>query len=268
MNISSPSPWLFTPQPRPRARMRLFCFPFAGGSAAFYHSWAQTLPDTVEISGIELPGRGMRFNAPLHRHLPAIVEPLTAALKPLCDRPFVIFGHSMGSLLGFETTRRLQAVGLVPAAFLASGRRGPGIRREGTPLHQLDDKALIHQLSRYNGTPAEILADPDMRGLFLPIIRADLQVNETHMHVEGPKLQCPIHAFAGTEDEEAPPHLVSHWRHQTQMDFSLTAVPGGHFFLKENERDFFRHLLDILGRIDPMSPSITSHSSQFGEMSP
>jgi Predicted thioesterase involved in non-ribosomal peptide biosynthesis len=248
--------------------MRLFCFPFAGGSAAFYHNWAQVLPDTVEVSGVELPGRGMRFNAPLHRHLPAIVDPLAAALKPLCDRPFVIFGHSMGSLLGFETARRLQAAGVVPAAFLASGRRGPGIRREGTPLHQLNDEALVHQLNLYNGTPTEILTDPDMLALFLPIIRADLQVNETHTHLEAPKLQCPIHAFAGTDDEEAPPHLVSHWRRQTQGDFSLTAISGGHFFLKENEGEFFRHLLDVLWHIESTPPSVTPHSPRFGETFP
>lgn len=267
MNTSS-SPCLITPRPRPQAEMRLFCFPFAGGSAAFYHHWAQALPDTVEVSAVELPGRGMRFDAPLHRHLPALVEPLAAALAPLCDRPFVIFGHSMGSLLGFETARRLQGTGRVPAAFLASGRRGPGLRREGTPLHQLDDRALIDQLSRYNGTPAEILNDPDMRALFLPIIRADLQVNETHTHLDAPKLKCPIHAFAGADDQEAPPHLVSHWQQQTQDDFSLTTIRGGHFFLKENEAEFFGHLRNVLQQMKISVPSVPPRSLQFGEMSP
>ena len=243
------SSWLVTPRPLADARLRLFCFPFAGGSAAFYHGWSQALPEVMEVTSIELPGRGMRFGSPLRRHIAQILDPVVAALGPLCDRPVVIFGHSLGALIGFEVARRLQAEGLGVAALMASGRRGPCTHRDGPPLHQLSDMALVQQLDQYNGTPAEILADPEIRDLFLPIIRADLQVNETYVHTASPKLGCPIYAFAGATDEEASPELVALWHKQTARDFLLRVMPGGHFFLKEQEEQFLGYLSDQLTTI-------------------
>lgn len=39
------------------AILRLFCFPYAGGGAAAFRMWPAFLPDTVEVCGVQPPGR-------------------------------------------------------------------------------------------------------------------------------------------------------------------------------------------------------------------
>ncbi|MCS4470409.1 thioesterase domain-containing protein [Clostridium botulinum] len=42
--------------------MILFCLPYAGGSEAIYHKWKKYLNPSIELSPIELKGRGKRYN--------------------------------------------------------------------------------------------------------------------------------------------------------------------------------------------------------------
>lgn len=241
--------WIVTPAARPDAKMRLVCFPFAGGSAAFYNEWQKHIPRHIEVSAVELPGRGMRFGESLRYHMTSIAEPIVELLKALSDKPYVIFGHSMGSLIGYEISRRMQALGKGPLALLASGRRAPCVPLSDPPLHTLDDHALVRRLGEYNGTPAEVLNDPDMRGLFLPIIRADLQINDTYAQGADSSLKCPIYAFAGEDDPEAPPVMVERWSAMTSGEFSMNRFKGGHFFLKEKQQDFMERLNSRLENI-------------------
>ena len=54
-------PWLNFPNPNPKAALRLFCFPYAGGGSWIYKNWEKTLPNSVEIYSLELPGHGKRL---------------------------------------------------------------------------------------------------------------------------------------------------------------------------------------------------------------
>lgn len=247
--LSSASPWIVTHTPRPEAKLKLICFPFAGGSASFYHDWSRYLPENIEISSVELPGRGMRFGEPLLYHISTITKPLLEVLKPLFEKQIMFFGHSLGAILGFEVACRLQDMGYTAKAFIASGCRAPCIPQEETPLHALPDELLVAQLNQYNGTPSDVLNDPDILALFLPIIRADLQVNETYDVEPAIRLKCPICAFAGESDREAAPSLVEPWQSMTDSEFNLTVLSGGHFFLKENQKIFMLHLNKYLAAI-------------------
>src|SRR5207247_4890704 len=53
------------PTPRPDAAVRLFCFPHAGGAAAWYAGWARALENqSVEVAAAQLPGRNGLPDAP------------------------------------------------------------------------------------------------------------------------------------------------------------------------------------------------------------
>jgi medium-chain acyl-[acyl-carrier-protein] hydrolase len=91
-------------KPNPRAKLRLFCFPYAGGSAGIYHAWPAELPDTIELCAAEPSGRGRRLHEPPFTRLESIVESFATSIRPRLDKPFAFFGHSMGSMIGFELT--------------------------------------------------------------------------------------------------------------------------------------------------------------------
>jgi len=44
--------WIAYRKPRPQARLRLFCFPYAGGGALIFRTWADGLPADVEVCPI------------------------------------------------------------------------------------------------------------------------------------------------------------------------------------------------------------------------
>src|SRR5947208_15726994 len=101
-------PWLTRPRPNPSARLRLFCLPFAGGGASAYHTWPEGLPGDVEVCAVQPPGREGRFREPAFARLRPLVTALTDALRPHLDRPFAVFGHSLGALVAFEWVRELR----------------------------------------------------------------------------------------------------------------------------------------------------------------
>ena len=238
--------WFLMPGTDSQTKLRLICFPFAGGSASFYYAWAKKMPKHVELICIELPGRGARFHEPLIYHIDSLIPFLVEALKTVLDgHPFIAFGHSLGALIGFESLRQLESQGYKARAFIASGRRPPCAPKTERSLHEMTDEELILELERYNGTPAEVLADPEMQALVLPIVKADSHMNETYTCQPSFKLNCPIHAFSGTTDPVASPHHIKRWHEHTTAPFNYDVIEGGHFFIKEQEEIFLSHLTKI-----------------------
>ncbi|MFY0539568.1 thioesterase II family protein [Nannocystis pusilla] len=100
--------WFHSPRPRPDARLRLFCCAHAGAAAHVFHAWPAGLPPDVEVCAVQLPGRAFRLAEPAYTAVEPLVAALDAAAAPLLDRPFAVFGHSMGALVAFEWTRALR----------------------------------------------------------------------------------------------------------------------------------------------------------------
>ena len=91
---------------------RLFCLPYAGGSASVFRDWPDRLPQSVEVCAIQLPGRETRLKEPVFTRLPPLVQELAQALLPSLDRPFALFGHSVGALFGGVQDREVSEAAL------------------------------------------------------------------------------------------------------------------------------------------------------------
>ncbi|MGI0495086.1 thioesterase II family protein [Alkalinema pantanalense CENA528] len=230
--ISTANPWLTCPKPKPQAHLRLFCLPYAGGSALNFRSWINDLPPTIELCPIELPGRGLRLPEPAFDRLEPLVQVLGEALLPALDRPFAIFGHSLGALLGFEWARWLRRRGArSPMHLLLSGRRAPQVPTAMPLRYNLPEPDFLAALNRLNGTPQAILEHPELMQLLLPTLRADFSVVETSLYHPEPPLACPVTVFGGVDDPETTLEGLQAWQTQTQQTFRLELLPGDHFFL-------------------------------------
>lgn len=230
-----PDPWLLKFTPRPQARVRLFCFSSAGSGGAMYRPWLDALPPQVELCAVQLPGRENRLREKPFTALSSLVEALVPALLPRLDRPFALFGHSMGAMVAFELARRLQDAGAPqPAHLLVSGRRAPHLPETEAPMHRLGDEALVAEIERrYGGIPAEVRQHRDLMELLLPGLRADMTAVETHTFVPGETLRCPITAFGGASDPRATPEQLSAWSTHTSRVHRMRLFPGGHFYLHD-----------------------------------
>jgi medium-chain acyl-[acyl-carrier-protein] hydrolase len=247
--------WLFFPRPNPQAALRLFCFHYAGGSAFVFRQWPAGLPASVEACALRLPGREGRFREPPFSRLTPLLDALAAALPPTLDRPFAFFGHSMGAVVAFELARRLKRDGRpTPRHLFLSARAAPQLQREA-PCHNLPEEQFREHLRRLGGTPPKILEHPELMQVFLPVLRADFAVCETHTHEPGEPLGCPITAFGGVDDPAPRREQLEGWREHTRGGFRLHMLPGNHFFLHSAES----RLLQIL------SEELTAGADDEGE---
>lgn len=200
-----------------------------------FRDWAAQLPANVEVCGIQPPGRGTRLKETPYTSLTLLVQSVASAVHTNCEKPFAVFGHSMGAKLSFEFARRLrQDHGLLPVHLFLSGCRAPQFP-DPEPFYDLPEPEFMEKLRGLNGTPAEVLDHPELMELLLPLLRADFQVIQTHTFAPEPPLDCPITVFGGMEDHEISREHLEGWREQTTSEFSLRMFPGDHFFLRKSQ---------------------------------
>jgi surfactin synthase thioesterase subunit len=233
MPVAEPLAWIVRPKPRPAARLRLFCFPYAGVGASAYRAWAGDFDATVEVCPVQLPGREDRLGVPAFTRIEPLVDAVAAAIRPYLDRPYALFGHSLGALVAFELTRLLRRVGAPqPLHLFVSGRRAPQLPIRDEVLHTKPDAELKEELRRFNGTPEAALQHEELMALVLPLLRADFAVHETYTYRPEPPLAMPISAFGGQGDPEVPEENLTAWKEQTTKGFKLRMFPGDHFYLQ------------------------------------
>lgn len=247
---SSPS-WVVPTRLNPSAKMRLFCFPYAGSGATIYQSWWRSLPPTIEVCPVQLPGRGARLQEQPFTRLEPLVREVADGIAPYLDKPFAFFGHSMGALISFELARRLRRSPSMPQPLhlFVSGSGAPQLGPLGRPLYALPEPELLDELRRLNGTPEQVLAHPELMALMLPIIRVDFEVCQTYSYIDESPLECPITAFGGLADVEVHREHVREWQQQTASDFSMWMLPGDHFFLHTLSSQLFHILSQQIERL-------------------
>lgn len=244
MNTSKrTSEWLVCRRPRESAVERLFCLPYAGGGPAAFNAWWAEMPACVEMLVAHLPGREARYKEPALSDLDSMVGHLADAFDAQLDKPYAIFGYSMGALLGFEVVRELRRRRApLPRLLIVGAKSAPQLPARTPALAHLPREELIEGVRRFYQPPEAAWAIKDLVDLILPALRADLAICDGyHYQAEAP-LDCPVLALCGDEDRSVLESDVAGWREQTSAGFELLTYPGSHFFIND-------HLADILARV-------------------
>jgi len=223
--------WFFSPRPLNSPAGRLFCFPFAGGGCGTFLEWPRYFGEDLEIICVQLPGRGKRFSEQPFTSVPPLVTELGRLFVNCRGVPFAFFGHSMGSLIAYELACHLQmAGGPQPSCIFVSGTEAPQLVQEKEYFISLSDSELVEVVRRMNGMPDEVLKNPELLELLLPVLRADFILTGTYKHTDY-ILSCGITAFCGSDDKEATVSDVHQWKRRTAGEFRMHTITGDHFFI-------------------------------------
>jgi len=243
--VNPTNAWFQVDTTRKQVKLKMFCFPYAGGTALVFKKWGDFLPPTVQVIPVELPGRGARLQEPPFVSLPALIKELEVAIRPLLDKPFVFFGHSMGAVIAFELARSLRRkYGREPEALFVAGRQAPQVPNSEPITYNLPHGEFMEELIKLDGTPREVIEHAELMELMIPLLRADFQLVQTYEYLAEAPLQCPIIVYGGLEDFGTPPEKLLPWKEVTSSRSILHMLPRDHFFIRSSQTQ----LLGLLSR--------------------
>jgi medium-chain acyl-[acyl-carrier-protein] hydrolase len=244
------------PQPNASASMQLFCFPFAGGNASTYRPWIKYLHRDIELITVQLPGRGSLLAQKPFDNMSDLVAELAVHIKNIIEKPYVFFGHSLGSKIAFELACALQRQHCpLPVHFFASGAGAPFKPRMASAIHQLPDAEFIRRIGALCGTPEKILQNDELMRFMLPALRADFKLIETYIGDGAHELPIPLTILGGEFDEAIARDDLLAWQKVFGCVKDIKIFPGGHFFINQ-------HAADIVALINAL---LTEYKNRLSE---
>lgn len=218
--------------PRPESAARIVCFPHAGGVATTFREVSASLPTDVELIAVQYPGRYERHRDAMPTSLRDLADEAAADLRSVPDGPTILFGHSMGALVAFETALRLEANRPIVRLF-ASAAWPPSRDWHEPDLDGWDDAAVIADLRRLGGLGDELLGEDDVLRDAIRTVRADQRLIRSYRADGHDILTSPITAVLGDADPKNNVEQVSGWAAHTAAGLTVEVLSGGHFYLRD-----------------------------------
>ncbi|MBK9193157.1 MAG: hypothetical protein IPM77_17575 [Crocinitomicaceae bacterium] len=94
--------------------------------------------------------------------------------------------------------------------------------------------------------PESVIENDDVFNEMLPSLRADILLGKNYKYYEDAPLNCPLTAFAGSDDSIFTPDQVKGWKEHTASTFTFKMVKGGHLFCRDNKEELLSLVADEL----------------------
>ncbi|MEV6349060.1 alpha/beta fold hydrolase [Actinoplanes sp. NPDC051851] len=246
---------LVRPEPRPDAQRTLVCLGFCGGGTGTYRAWLSCLDAATELVLVCYPGREGRFAEPFAADWDSLARDATDAVARLArdtaDRPYRLFGHSMGGWMAFEVAVRLAARGVrPPEGLIVSSCNAPdrGVTdRDRFPRLEDPEERLLDWMETIGALPDYAREDPDLREMAVELMRADIRVRDSYRPDPDVTTRVPVRVLRGEDDAALDPDVAERWRRCAPGGATVTDLPGGHFYTRPVWEELPAHFLDGSG---------------------
>lgn len=215
-------------------KLRVVVFPHAGGGTLFYRDFISAFKYS-KVSVIQYPGREEKYIHDMPSTVDELADELFREYKELFKSDYVIWGHSMGSTIGYEVAKRCEEIlHNPPIVFFSSGASAPCNPTTAKVKASIDSKKEFEELMDfYGGINDKLRHNKDFCDYFYPIIRRDMKVLSDYRDKEFIKLRCPVRLIEGTEDK----CIIDKWKLYTDFDIDVNYQKGGHFFINDHKQE-------------------------------
>ncbi|MCB9875151.1 MAG: SDR family NAD(P)-dependent oxidoreductase [Planctomycetaceae bacterium] len=229
------NPWLIRGSSNPEAPVRLICFHSMGVGASLFTRFLLNPPEDYDILAVQTPGRENRIAEPLAESVDELVDQIVPQLLPHFDRPVVIWGHSFGGIVAWETMRRLRELHHREAAhFVVTGTAAPNLMPQWQQREVLLKAMVADNSPEYLASLSRYVEDLEFFKALVPGMRRDFPLLQSYRFEPMSCLKCPITAFAAGKDDFAYIDQIQEWERYTEGDFALIEVDGDHWFIDRN----------------------------------
>jgi surfactin synthase thioesterase subunit len=213
------------------AGSRLAVFHHAGGSSLSFARIAKELGAEAEVWLAEMPAHGTRNREEPANSIADFAHACAQELMHSPDKPLVLYGHSMGALVAYETARALTLAGSPPRLWIISSCHAPHAQHGPRDLYMenLDTDSAVIEIQKAYGNFGPEMDSPALRQYLLPVLRADLRLIAAYRASEGP-VPSPLTVLGGSTDPVVLPSDLREWETYTENDFAERIFTGGHFF--------------------------------------
>lgn len=224
--------------------MQIFCIPYAGGNSSFFDQFEKSLEGKAECIKIEYSGRGSRKREENYQTfndmIKDVASQINAKINTTCE--VIIFGYSMGSLVGYEVIVNNLLL-KKPVLFIAAAHLPPMQSCIKDKFSTLNDADLINKLKGFGGIDHRLLSNRRFWPMFLPQIRNDYRLLESY-DSDKPKIQIDIKLNVLFAENDTPYHYVKEWSQISSKETKFYEFEGNHFFLKGKEQEISEIILN------------------------
>ena len=228
-------------------KINVIVIPHAGGMASAYYKFKKYKPELFEFHFVELSGRGGRAREKLYNSFHEAVDDIYIQIKDIiCEGPYTLFGHSMGSWLTYELYYRILSEELpLPIYIFFSGNRSPFTKQDLSVIN-LDDQAFSEYIMKNHEAPKKIFKVKKLRKIFLPILRSDYEIMEKYQPALGrEKMSVDISVLGGESDPLLSKGFYD-WEKLTLGSCDSIKFEGKHFYIFEKMKEVTDYMADII----------------------
>jgi medium-chain acyl-[acyl-carrier-protein] hydrolase len=213
---------------RSPASLWLLCLPYAGGDAGLFAHWAKRFPSSIDVRPLNVPQPVTSWTE--------LLAALTRELGADHDRPYAIYGHSMGALIAFEWARHLRRLnGTEPVHLFVAAQHAPQLASPYPSADSTGDPAAREVLRALWGSPRGASADDRVLDKLFKRMEPSLRLQEQGYRFQQEEpLSCPVTALYGTADPVLRPWHLAAWKIHTRGPFEMINVDGGHLFVRDH----------------------------------
>jgi len=199
-------------------RVRLFCFHQAGGAATTFEPFCELGSAGVEVHAIS----HSRSEAVTAESAERYLNHAMSYIRDHSQAPYCLFGHSLGGYFAWRVLEQLVTAGArLPKLFVPSAAAFPW------PLQRFVSSLELEHLFR------EVSAGAAQADFLKEAFSADVRLWLALPERERRPQPVPIAAFVGAQDHLASETGMRTWAKATTQDFTLSILPGSHFYLAD-----------------------------------
>lgn len=223
-------------------KFRIFCFHLAGGAESIYTTpvssplmkWVKG-SKSIEMIAIDYPGRDKLLDQPKIYNTQEMAEWCLSLVYDKMDLPYVVWGHSVGTWVGFEFLMLARQIGLrMPEAAFFCGFVGPHLpvaqrpwgRSKNMDANGIKEELMKWDSTHFTGAGKVVFDEPNWTSTWQPMMRADFQLYDEYefKHAGAPKFEFPIHAWHCEGATYEKPEMGQLWKDWTTKEFDFQVL--------------------------------------------